>query len=456
MPNVFILEKDAKARRSLTDSLSESFDLEFFFNGAKVKNIFHDRHYDLIILDLPSQPEPFKLLQWIKKDLPYTPVIVTSRSESTEIVVKTIKEGASDFISKPYSAERICLAVEQAMEERSLKNEIDYLRRNQDVIYDFDKVIAESDAMKGIIATLKKFAKTDATIMMTGETGTGKSFLSGSIHFNSKRARRPFVKINCANIPETLLESELFGHEKGAFTGADRLRVGRFEQADGGTLFLDEIGEISLSLQAKLLRILEDKAFERVGGNRTINVDVRVIAATNRHLEKLIEEGKFREDLYYRINILSVDLPPLRERKACIKPMANMMLQKICRSLKKKIEGFSDPVMERIISYNWPGNIRQLSNVIERAAILQEGPIIRMENIAIPVAAPQTSTETPGIHLPPLSPAQATEKELILSALEENLWIQKDAAEKLGLSPRTLNYKIKKYNITHSRWRKNK
>ncbi len=453
MPSVFILEKDAKARRSLSDSLSGSFDLEFFINGTKIKDIFHDHHYDLIILDLPSQPEPFKLLRQIKTDLPYTPVIVTSRSEPTEIVVKTIKEGASDFISKPYSAERMSLAVDQAMEERSLKNEIDYLRRNQDVIYNFDKVIAESDAMKGIISTLRKFAQTDATIMMTGETGTGKSFLSGSIHFNSKRSKRPFVKINCANIPETLLESELFGHEKGAFTGADRLRIGRFEQADGGTLFLDEIGEISLSLQAKLLRILEDKAFERVGGNRTIHVDVRVIVATNRHLEKLIEEGKFREDLFYRINILSVGLPPLRERQACIKPMANMMLSKICRSLKKKIEGFSEPVMERIISYSWPGNIRQLSNVIERAAILQEGPIVRMENIAIPVATKQAVAEKLGTHL---SPAQATEKELILSALEENLWIQKDAAEKLGLSPRTLNYKIKKYNITHSRWRKNK
>jgi len=245
----------------------------------------------------------------------------------------------------------------------------------------------------------------------------------------------------------------LFGHEKGAFTGADRLRVGRFEQADGGTLFLDEIGEISMSLQTKLLRILEDKAFERVGGNRTIHVDVRVIVATNRHLETLIEEGKFREDLYYRINILSVKLPPLRKRQACIEPMAIMMLGKLCRSLKKKIEGFSVPVMERIISYAWPGNIRQLSNVIERAAILQEGPIIRMENIAIPVTTPYAAVEKLGARL---SPAQATEEELILSALEENLWIQKDTAHKLGLSPRTLNYKIKKYNITHARWRKNK
>ena len=453
MPSVFILEKDSGARRFLSDSLAESYDLDFFSNGTTIKDVIYNRHYDLIILDLPSQPEPFKLLRWIKSDLPYTPVIVTSRIEPADIVVKTIKEGASDFIAKPYSSDRVTHAVSQAIEERSLKNEIDYLRRNQDVIYDFEKVVAESANMKGVIETLKKFAQTDATIMMTGETGTGKSFLAGSIHFNSRRAKRPFVKINCANIPETLLESELFGHEKGSFTGADRLRIGRFEQADGGTLFLDEIGEISQSLQAKLLRILEDKAFERVGGNRTIHVDVRVIVATNRDLEALIEAGKFREDLYYRINILSVGLPPLRERKDCIEPMAQTMLAKICRSLKKKIDGYSETVMERIKAYDWPGNIRQLSNVIERAAILQEGTIIRMDNVIIPTPKQKVAS---GNLDQSLSPTQASEKELILNALEESLWIQKDAAEKLGLSPRTLNYKIKKYNITHPRWRKNK
>ncbi len=453
MPSVFILEKDSETRRILSDSLAGSYELDFFTNGTTIKDSINNRHYDLIILDLPSQPEPFKLLRWIKSDLPYTPIIVTSRSESTDIVVKTMKEGASDFIAKPYSSDRVSHAVSIAIEERNLKNEIDYLRRNQDVIYDFDRVIAESAAMKGVIKTLKKFAKTDATIMMTGETGTGKSFLSGTIHFNSRRAKRPFVKINCANIPETLLESELFGHEKGAFTGADRLRVGRFEQADGGTLFLDEIGEISLSLQTKLLRILEDKAFERVGGNRTIHVDVRVIVATNRDLEALIEAGTFREDLYYRINILSVSLPPLRERRSCIEPMAKMMLAKTCRSLKKRIDGFSDTVMEQLKSYDWPGNIRQLSNIVERAAILQEGPVIRMDNVTIPPLKPKAEPEKIDNNL---SPTQASEKELILNALEENLWIQKDAADKLGLSPRTLNYKIKKYNITHPRWRKNK
>jgi transcriptional regulator with PAS, ATPase and Fis domain len=288
---------------------------------------------------------------------------------------------------------------------------------------------------------------------MTGETGTGKSFLSGTIHFNSQRRDKPFVKINCANIHETLLESELFGHEKGAFTGADKLRIGRFEQAHGGTMFLDEIGEMGLPLQSKLLRVLEEKAFERVGGNKTIHSDVRVIAATNRNLEQLISEGKFREDLYYRINVLFTKLPPLRERKQCIEPLAYSLLKKICRSLGKKIVGFSPIVMEKIIAYPWPGNIRQLANTIDRAAILEDGAIIQTSSISMP--GPIEITQSQAEDSPPES-LEMGEKEHILKALEENLWIQKDAAKTLGISPRTLNYKIKKFNISHPRWRKNK
>jgi DNA-binding NtrC family response regulator len=348
-------------------------------------------------------------------------------------VVRSLKGGAFDFIVKPFSAERIRIAVQQALECRSLKNEIDYLRHEQDIIYDFDKIIAFSPVMKDVIKTLKKFSKTDSTILLTGETGTGKSFLSGNIHFNSHRRNKPFIKISCSNIPETLLESELFGHEKGSFTGADKLRIGRFEQARGGTLFLDEIGEISLPLQIKLLRVLEDGTFDRIGASQTIHSDVRIIAATNRNLEELIAEGKFREDLYYRINILSVRLPPLRERRQCIEPIAHMLLDRICRSSK--------------------GNIRQLANTIERAVILAEDSMIQRENISMlePIEHEQIPKAT---QLP--EPLEMREKELILEALQKSLWIQKDAADLLGISPRALNYKINKFGITHARWRKNK
>jgi DNA-binding NtrC family response regulator len=379
---------------------------------------------------------------------------VTSELEETGLIVKAIKLGAYDFIGKPYARERVRHLIQQALDERCSKNEIDYLRHEQDVIYDFDRIVAVSPVMKKVLNTLVKFSKTDGTLLMTGETGTGKSFLSGSVHFNCPRRTKAFVKVNCANIPETLLESELFGHEKGAFTGADKMRIGRFEQAQGGTIFLDEIGEMSLSLQAKMLRVLEDKTFERVGGNQTIHANVRVIAATNRILSDLIKKGQFREDLYYRISVLTVYLPPLRERNDCIEPLAMGLLAKLSRSLGKKIQRFTPSAIERLVSYSWPGNIRQLSNTIERAVILEEGPQIQEESLT--TLEPAKVTPKEGASIVMHTSLAAGEKEMIVEVLAESLWIQKDAATKLGISPRALNYKIKKFGITHHRWRRDK
>jgi two-component system response regulator AtoC len=454
MFKILISDQDRIWKSFLEDALRDFYKIAFPPDSQDIFAELKSNHYDLIILDLKREEEQsFDILQRIKSVFPGTAVIIMSRTEKAEMVVTALKKGAVDFIAKPFSAERIRVAVQQALENRGLKNEIDYLRHNQDIIYNFDQIIAFSPAIKEVIKTLKKFSKTDSTILMTGETGTGKSFLSGSIHFNSRRRSRPFVKINCSNIPENLLESELFGHEKGAFTGADKLRIGRFEQARGGTLFLDEIGEISLFLQAKLLRVLEEKCFERIGGNQTIHADVRVIAATNKNLEKQIAEGKFREDLYYRINVLSVPLPPLRERKECIEPFAHMLLDKTCRSLRKRVDGFSPQVIEWMKDYPWPGNIRQLANTIERAVILAEGTIILEENISMleTVGATQVRTE-----VNPPETLESHEKEQLLKALKKSLWIQKDAAKRLGISPRALNYKIRKFGITHPRWRKNK
>jgi len=454
MFKILISDQDRIWKDFLEEALHDFYEITFPPDSEDIFAKLKSNHYDLIILDLTREEErSFDILQRIKSGFPDTAVIITSRTEKAEMVVTALKKGAVDFIAKPFSAERIRVAVQQALENRGLKNEIDYLRHNQDIIYNFDQIIAFSPAVKEVIKTLKKFSKTDSTILMTGETGTGKSFLSGSIHFNSRRRSRPFVKINCSNIPENLLESELFGHEKGAFTGADKLRIGRFEQARGGTLFLDEIGEISLFLQAKLLRVLEEKCFERIGGNQTIHADVRVIAATNKNLEKQIAEGKFREDLYYRINVLSVMLPPLRERKECIEPFAHLLLDKTCRSLRKRVDGFSPQVIEWMKDYPWPGNIRQLGNTIERAVILVEGTMIREENISMlePVRATQAQTEVISTET-----LESHEKEQLLKALKKSLWIQKDAAKHLGISPRALNYKIKKFGITHPRWRKNK
>jgi len=454
MFRVLIKEPAPEWRQVILEALSDRHEIIDWPEKKSAAAVLDSRHFDLIILDLqPDEPEPFKILGWIHDHTPYTPVIMISRTEKAELAVKAIRLGAFDFIAKPFTAERIRLVSAQALENRSLKNEIDYLRRNQDVIYQFDQIIAVSPSMRELIQSLKKFAQTDATVFVTGETGTGKSFLSGTIHFNSQRRHKPFIKINCANIPETLLESELFGHEKGSFTGADKLRIGRFEQAHGGTLFLDEIGETSMNLQAKLLRVLEDKSFERVGGNKTIYSDVRLIAATNRDLHQLIAQGRFREDLYYRINVLSVVIPPLRQRRQCIEPLARLLLDKMCRSLKKTIVDFSPEVLAWMRSYDWPGNIRQLANTIERAVILETEDFICKENVIMIEPGPPAPAENPAR---PIESMEILEKQMIVKALEEKLWIQKDAAAALGISPRALNYKIKKYRLTHPRWRKNR
>jgi DNA-binding NtrC family response regulator len=455
MKRLLVLEDDSACKQLLSETFSPAFEISFQKDFNALKSV-KSKQYDAVIFDVASgSTGAINLLRNFKAAMPNTPVIVTSRSENAELVVKTIKMGAYDFITKPYSVARVQHLIKQALEERRQKNEIDYLRHEQDVVYDFSRIVAKSPVMKSILNTLIKFSKTDSTILITGETGTGKSFLSGSIHFNSPRRDKPFVKVNCANIPETLLESELFGHEKGAFTGADKVRIGRFEQANGGTMFLDEIGEMGAGLQAKMLRVLEEKSFERVGGNQTIHADVRVIAATNRNLPRLVSEGTFREDLYYRINVLSLDLPPLRERRKCLEPLTLMLLEKSCRAMGKRVLSMSPSALAMITSYEWPGNIRQLANTLERAVILEESPVIQPESLFISgPLSPQPEVEASFPSHP--TSLEEREKQMIIEALDSCLWIQKDAADRLGISPRALNYKIKKFGITHPRWRKHK
>jgi DNA-binding NtrC family response regulator len=439
-------------RNSLRQALANTSEICFQVDPQSFERELSKKEYDIIFMNVkPTNASTFKLLQKTHSQSPYTPIIITSKSEHPELVIEAIKLGAYDFISTPFSQTRVQMVVQKAINQRKLRNEIDYLRRSQDIIYNFDNIVAESPSFQKIVAVVKKFASTDSTILLTGKTGTGKSFLSGSIHYNSPRRSNPFIKINCTNIPETLLESELFGHEKGSFPGADKQRIGRFEQADGGTIFLDEISEIPLEIQTRLLRVLKEKTFERMGGNKTIKVDVRVIVATNRKLEEQIAAGKFREDLYDRINVLPVDLPELKDRPQCIEPLSYKLLDKSCAMLKKKINSFSADSLAIIKNYSWPGNIRQLSNTIERAVILEDSDIIESHSIHIP----DFHQPAPLSRRPP-EPLEAQEKELILRSLEENLWVQKNAAQQLGISPRALNYKINKFGITHPNWRKNK
>jgi len=470
MHTILVYDSGHDGHDSLMElSLKGMANLIFISNQKEFQDQLNVLQYDLILIDLePSAQTALDLLGDTQKKSPYTPIIITSKSEKAEMVVQAMNLGACDFLVHPVSKERITMALERAIEFRDQKLEIDYLRRKQDVVYDFKEVVAVSPCMKDILQRMERFSRTDSTILITGDTGTGKSFLSGTVHFNSPRKKKPFVKINCANIPENLLESELFGHEKGAFTGADKQRIGRFEQANGGTIFLDEIGEISLGLQTKLLRVLEEKAFERVGGNRTIYADVRIIAATNKDLSRQIEAGLFREDLYYRINVLPIRLPCLREREKCIVPLARVLLEKLCKSLRRPdIKGFTPNAIASIQAYAWPGNIRQLANTIERAVILEDDGLIHERSLFMPAVRsprtraiqgqglPQTALlpETPEREEPSLA---SQEKDLILKILEECLWVQKNASKRLKISPRALNYKINRLGITHPHWRRNK
>ncbi|MBE0584565.1 MAG: sigma-54-dependent Fis family transcriptional regulator, partial [Desulfofustis sp.] len=291
----------------IAEALTETYTLTVTNSEEEFQDKMGSRQFDLVLLGVDGlDGSRMKLLESTTIKSPYTPVVVTSANERAELVVKAMNIGACDFLVHPISRERFIMAIQRAIELRNQRHEIDYLRHRQDIVYDFNRVIAVSVRMKVVLKSLKKFSRTDSTILLTGDTGTGKSFLSGTVHFNSPRRKKPFVKINCANIPEPLLESELFGHEIGAFSRADKQRIGRFEQAVGGTIFLDEIGEIGMSVQSKLLRVLEEKSFERIGGSKTVYSDVRIIAATNKDLIRQVEHGKFREDLYYRINVLPV------------------------------------------------------------------------------------------------------------------------------------------------------
>lgn len=352
------------------------------------------------------------------------------------------------------------LSMSNPKEDNSSKSDWDGKNFGFDFHY---PLVSKSPEIRDIFKIIKKVAKSNATILIHGETGTGKELIASLIQFISDRADKAFIKVNCAALPENLLESELFGHEKGAFTGAYKTRAGKFEQADGGTLFLDEIGDMHLAMQAKILRVLQDREFTRVGGNKTLRVDVRVIAATNKNLMDEIEEGNFRADLYYRLNVVTLDVPPLRERREDILLIADFFLRKYSQEIRKTVAGFDEETKALIKNHSWPGNIRELKNLIERAVLVgEDGDLITPEDLAMSgkdyFAAGgrdrRKRSEDELISFDTLNLA-TVEKETILKALQMSQWVQKGAASLLGVSPRALNYKINQYDITHPSWKKN-
>src|SRR6476659_5647585 len=375
MGRILVADDHDSLRRGIVRALSDAHhEVDEAPNGNVAIEKLHEGQYDVVLSDLKmGGSDGMDVLRTAKSLQPNSAVILMTAFGSIHTAVEAMKIGAFDFVQKPFEIEEMELKIEKAIELRHLKYQVDYLRHAQQDIYEFDRIVGASGALQQVLTIVKKVARSNSTVLIRGETGTGKELIAGSIHHNSLRANRAFVKVNCAALQENLLESELFGHEKGAFTGADKQRIGRFEQADGGTLFLDEVGDMSASTQAKILRVLQEHEFERLGGTRTLRVDVRIIAATNRNLTTMVTEGRFREDLYYRLNVVSVDMPGLRDRKEDIPALAEFFVRRFASELKKKIEGINPEALKVLMRHNWPGNIRELENVLERSVLLADG-----------------------------------------------------------------------------------
>ncbi len=459
MAKILVVEDNETLRRGIAQALRDAGheSRELADGGAAVERIGASP-YDVVITDLklPKRSGMEVLRAARRREQPPTVLIMTAYG-TIETAVEAMKEGAYDFIQKPFHIEELELKVKKALDHQRLVGEVHHLRAEQQKAYAWENVVGESPKIQDVIRLTKKVASSKATVLITGETGTGKELIAGMIHANSLRKHQTFVKVNCAALQENLLESELFGHEKGAFTGADRQRIGRFEQAHQGTIFLDEIGDMSASTQAKVLRVLQEEEFERLGGTKTLKVDVRVIAATNKDLEEAIEKGEFREDLFYRLNVVSIRIPPLRERPEDIEPIAMFFLRKYAGELKKRIEGFSPDAVRMLREYAWPGNVRELNNTLERAMLMAEGERIEGGDLSLPDACDQEPDGSSLIRLPRQGvDFQRMEKEMILEALRMNDWVQKDAARFLGMSRRVIHYKIQKLGITNPKWRKNR
>ncbi len=452
MGRILIADDHDALRRALARALADAgHDIEEAPNGNAAIERLHTGSFDLVLSDLKmGGSDGLDVLRSTKSLQPGAAVILMTAFGSVGTAVEAMKLGAFDYVQKPFEIEEMELKIEKALELRRLRHEVEYLRHTQKDIYDFDAIVGASGALQKVLAIVRKVAKSNTTVLVRGETGTGKELIAGAIHHNSPRAGSGFVKVNCAALQENLLESELFGHEKGAFTSADKQRIGRFEQADGGTLFLDEVGDMSPSTQAKILRVLQEHEFERLGGTRTLKVDVRLIAATNRNLAAMVSAGQFREDLFYRLNVVSVEMPPLRDRKDDIGALAAFFIRKYAGELKRKIDGLAPEAQKLLMRYQWPGNIRELENTIERAVLLTEGPIITAEDLRLgeTIAVGGDPSSVPVVRVPPSGvPLEQIERQALLEALRMCNWVQKDAADLLHISPRVINYKIKTLNI---------
>jgi DNA-binding NtrC family response regulator len=445
MPTILIVEDEAKMLRVLDLHLTgEGFATQTAQDAESGLKILHREKIDLVVTDfkLPGM-SGLEFLQAIKKLDGGIPVVVMTAYGNVETAVDVMKAGGSDYVLKPFPLAELSLVIRKELDARRLREENRELREAVGQRYSYENIVAHSAKMQEVLALVERVAPTNSTVLLGGESGVGKDLIARAIHEHSRRANGPFIKINCTAIPENLFESELFGYEKGAFTGATMSKPGKFELADGGTIFLDEIGDVPAAIQVKLLRVLQEREFERLGGTKTLKVDVRLVAATNRDLRAALEQGTFREDLYYRLNVVPIDIPPLREHKDDIPGLVEHFLTRFARGSGKAVRGISAPALKKLVSFHWPGNVRELENIIERAVALSSSSTIEAGDIHLDAPAPASVSATQQF-LPEGTTLEQWEDQMILEALRRANGNKSQAARLLGLSRNALRYRLTK------------
>jgi len=447
MSSILIVDDDQNIRKILRDLLDkEGFNVLTASDVDKALPLIDAKDLDIIVTDLKMPGKSgMDLLTLCHEKRPAVPVIMITAFGNVEAAVAAMKKGAYDFITKPFDENELLNVIEKAISESEMNKEL--ISTYFDKETHFSQIIGKTPVIRQVLQTVQKIAPTDSTVLITGETGVGKELIALEIHSGSQRRDHPFVKVNCAAIPETLLESDLFGHEKGAFTGAITTKPGRFEIAHKGTIFLDEIGEMPLHLQAKLLGAIQDKSFDRVGGLKTIKVDIRIIAATNQDLQSAVQSGKFRSDLFYRLNVVPIHIPSLRERKDDLIPLVGYFLKKFTGKYFKKINNVSPEIMATFSNYNWPGNIRELENVLERMVLMSETDTLTLDQLPAEIRGAILTVEASTLKEKVNTISQMTEKQMIIDALNKTNQNRTKAAKSLGISRRTLQNKIKEYGL---------
>ena len=465
MKKILIVDDELAIRESLRIILQQDYEVLAVSSGAEALEKMREGGIDLVLLDviMPGL-DGIQLLERMKSEYDI-PVIMITAANTIKTAVQAMKLGAYDYLSKPFDVDEIKIVVQKVLSTQDLSKEVEYLRAEISKTYGFENLIGGTKEMQEIFRLINQIAGSDTSVLILGESGTGKELVARAIHFNSLRKNKPFIPINCAAIPDTLIESELFGHERGAFTGASNKRIGKFEQAHSGTLFLDEIAELSLSTQAKILRFLQEREFTRVGGTETVHVDVRLITATNQDLENAIKDRSLREDFYYRINIIPISLPPLRMRRDDIPLLVNHFIDKVNKRIKKHVKRVSEDLMDFLVNYEWPGNVRELENLMERMITLSNQKVLTIKDLpsglkdkarqsvmkekVVEDEAGQSVMKGKVVEgkVSFLRATEEFEKEVILDALKKTNNVQTQAAALLGISRRILKYKMDKLGI---------